>query len=416
MFALPLMLMAFLALPTFQAPLSAQAPTFTVLYSFTGGPDGANPTTATMVRDAHGNLYGTTQFGADVNCNVSLHPGCGTVFELHTSGKLTALHTFQGGSLGLASSGLVMDGKGNLYGTAGGGLGQGFVFEVAKNGTYTELYDFTGGSDGNLPAGNLFRDAAGNLYGTTLLGGGSSDPFCPNNQGCGTVFEFGPAGNYKVLYSFRNNSDGAEPQGVIRDSAGNLFGVTLQGGKGCVPVSGCGTIFKLDATGKKTVLHYFSGGKDGSTPVGRLVMDSAGSLYGVTSAGGDLACPYNGGAGCGVVFKLNSKNVLTVLHAFHGGSDGNVPVSVIPDTAGNLYGTTQSGPHANTCGTVFKLDARGKLTNLHNLAGGSEGCGPVGELVRDAGGHLYGAAVLGGYFGNPNICLNGCGTLFEIKP
>jgi hypothetical protein len=121
MFALPLMLMAFLALPTFQAPLSAQAPTFTVLYSFTGGPDGANPTTATMVRDAHGNLYGTTQFGADVNCNVSLHPGCGTVFELHTSRKLTALHTFQGGSLGLASSGLVMDGKGNLYGTAGGG-------------------------------------------------------------------------------------------------------------------------------------------------------------------------------------------------------------------------------------------------------------------------------------------------------
>jgi uncharacterized repeat protein (TIGR03803 family) len=412
--ALALVSAACLTLPLCQLSLSAQAPTFTLLYSFTGGADGANPTTATMVRDARGNLYGTTQFGADVNCNVSLHPGCGTVFRLDTSGNLTALHTFGGGALGLTSSGLVLDGKGDLYGTAGGGLGQGLVFEVAKNGTYTELYNFAGGSDGDLPTGNLFRDGAGNLYGTTLLGGGSKDPLCPNSEGCGTVFELGPTDRYKVLYFFRNNADGAEPNIVIRDRMGNLFGATFEGGKGCL--SGCGTIFKLDASGKKTVLHIFTGGKDGSSPSESLVMDSAGNLYGTTSAGGDLACPYNGGSGCGVVFKLDTKGVLKVLHAFRGGSDGTVPVSVTLDAAGNLYGTTQSGPNANTCGTVFKLDARGKLTNLHNIAGGAEGCGPVGALVRDTAGNLYGATVLGGYFGNPSICLNGCGTLFKIRP
>jgi uncharacterized repeat protein (TIGR03803 family) len=414
--ALTLVLTACLAALLFQGPLSAQTPTFTVLYSFTGNADGANPTTATMLRDAQGNLYGTTQFGADIDCNISLHPGCGTVFRLDTAGKLTALHTFGGGSLGLDSSGLVRDGNGNLYGTAGGGLGQGLVFEVASDGAYTELYNFMGGSDGDLPSGILDRTAGGTLYGTTILGGGSTDPMCPNGQGCGTVFELGSADEYKVLYSFRNNADGAEPNSVIRDSAGNLFGTTLHGGMGCVPVSGCGTIFKLDATGKKTILHKFTGGNDGSTPSGGLVLDSAGNLYGATSAGGDLKCPFEGGAGCGVVFKLNSKGVLQVLHAFHGGSDGNVPASVILDPAGNLYGTTESGPNTDDCGTVFKLDAQGNLTNLHNIAGGAEGCFPVGALVRDAAGNLYGATAFGGYLGNPSVCLNGCGTLFEIKP
>jgi len=400
-----------------QAPSSAQPPTFTLLYSFTGGADGADPSTATMVRDVQGNLYGTTQFGADVTCNFSLHEGCGTVFGLDTAGDLTALHTFSGGVLDVGgSSGLVLDGNGNLYGTAGDGHGNGLVFEIAKNGTYTMLYDFAGGSDGDLPTGNLLRDAAGNLYGTTLSGGGSNDPSC-GGQGCGTVFELGPTGQHKVLYSFLDNADGTQPYSVIRDSAGNLFGATYHGGgQGCVGVLGCGTIFKLDATGNKTVIYAFTGGNDGSTPSGSMVLDAAANLYGTTSAGGDLACPYNGGAGCGVVFKLDTQGVETVLHAFHGSSDGNVPVSVILDAAGNLYGTTQSGPNTNTCGTVFKLDALGNLTNLHNIAGGAEGCGPVGALVQDAAGNLYGATVLGGDLGNPEVCLNGCGTVFEITP
>lgn len=275
----------------------------------------------------------------------------------------------------MASSGVVRDADGNLYGTAGGGLDYGLVFEVAPKGTYEELYNFAGGSDGNLPSGNLVGDADGNLYGTTLLGGGSADPLCPNGEGCGTVFELGLAGEYKLLYSFRNHADGAQPNALIRDSAGNIFGTTLHGGKGCVPVSGCGTIFELDPSGKKTVLHAFTGGKDGSTPSGNLVLDSAGNLYGTTSAGGDLTCPYDGGAGCGVVFKIDTKGVEKVLHAFHGGSDGSAPVSVVLDAAGILYGTTQSGPNINTCGTVYKLNVRGILINCTILQGDQRDAG-----------------------------------------
>jgi uncharacterized repeat protein (TIGR03803 family) len=413
--ALALMLAVFL-----YAPLSAQAQstsTFTVLYAFTGNNDGANPSTVTMVRDAQGNLYGTTHLGGDLTCNVSLHPGCGTVFKLDPAGILTPLHIFGGGAQGLGPSGVVRDAAGNIYGTAGGGIQYGLVFKVDNGGTYTELYNFTGGPDGNLPTGSLIldtSDASGNLYGTTLLGGGSSDPKCPNGEGCGTIFELENTRTHKVLYSFLNNADGAEPQSVVRDSTGNFFGATYQGGQGCL--LGCGTIFKLDATGNKTVLHTFTGGKDGANPSGNLVQDSAGNLYGVTTAGGDLACPWDGGAGCGVVFKVDTKGVLTVLHAFHGGSDGNVPVSVILDAAGNLYGTTQSGPNANTCGIVFKLDIKSNLTNLHSLAGGSEGCQPAGALVRDAAGNLYGATVFAGYSGNPYVCPNGCGTIFKVTP
>jgi uncharacterized repeat protein (TIGR03803 family) len=419
MSALALVLTACLALPSCQSATSTPpppAPTFTVLYSFTGGADGANPTTATMVRDAQGNLYGTTQHGGDNICNASTHPGCGTVFRLDAAGNLTVLHTFSGAALDAgASSGLVLDGNGNLYGTADDGIANGLVFEIAKNGTYTVLYDFTGGSDGDFSTGNLVQDAAGNLYGTSLFGGGSNDPSC-GGPGCGTVFELGPTGQLKVLYSFLDNADGTQPYSVIRDSAGNLFGATYHGGQGCVGVLGCGTIFKVDASGQKTVLYAFTGGTDGSTPSGSLVMDSASNLYGTTSAGGDLACPYNGGAGCGVVFKLDTQGVETVLHAFHGGSDGNVPVSVILGADGNLYGTTQSGPNTSICGTVFKLDTLGNLTNLHNITGGAEGCGSVGALVRDAAGNLYGATVLGGDEQNIEICLNGCGTVFKIKP
>lgn len=402
---------AFLVLPSCGGPRSQGPPpplTFAVLYSFTAGADGANPTTATMVMDAKGNLYGTTQFGGDLTCNVSTHPGCGTVFRLDAAGNLTSLHIFAGGNLGFSSSGLVLDGNGNIYGTAGGGLGYGFLFEIDKNGTFTDLHDFAGGSDADGPTGNLFQDAAGNLYGTTFGGGGSNDPLCQG--GCGTVFELGATGQYKVLYSFLNNADGYVPQGVIGDGAGNLFGITAYGGQGCLPVSGCGTVFKLDASDKKTLLHTFTGGTDGSTPAGSVVLDSAGNLYGSTWAGGDLACPYNGGAGCGVVFKLDNNGVETVLHAFHGGSDGGVPGPVILDAAGNLYGTTGVGPNMDSCGIVFKLDTKGVLTSLHNMAGGSEGCGPVGALVPDATGDLYGATAFGG-----DAACGYCGTLVEIK-
>ena len=176
-----------------QASPPPPPPTFTVLYSFTYGADGAGPSTATMVGDAQGNLYGTTQTGGDLTCNVSLHPGCGTVWKLDKAGNLTPLHIFSGAALDVGgSSGLAQDANGNLYGTAADGYGNGLVFEVNKNGTYTVFYDFAGGLDGFLPNGGLFRDAAGDLYGTTLQGGGSVDQ-CPNQQSCGTAYELDPA-------------------------------------------------------------------------------------------------------------------------------------------------------------------------------------------------------------------------------
>jgi uncharacterized repeat protein (TIGR03803 family) len=391
-------------------------PAFTLLYSFTGGADGGNPSTVTMAQDAQGSLYGTTQFGADVNCNVSTRPGCGTVWKLDTAGNLTVLYTWAGGTLGGGGSGLVQDGAGNLYGTAWPGtLAHGFVFELDQGGTLTDLYDFAGGSDGDGPTGNLFRDAAGNLYGTTLLGGGSNDPLCPNSQGCGTVFEVGANGQYKLLYSFLNSADGSGPQSLVGDSSGNVYGVTSAGGQGCQPTLGCGTVFRLDAYGHKNVLYYFTGGSDGSAPWGNLTLDSAGNLYGTTQSGGDLNCPMRIGTGCGAIFKIAPNGTETVLYAFHGGSDGDTPVSVIPDGSGNFYGTTQGGPNPSPCGTVFKLDGQGNLTNLHSPMG-AEGCGPVGALVRDSAGNLFVATALGGDENNGTICYNGCGTVLKIKP
>ncbi len=403
------------AVESVTATFSGKTPTFTLLYKFAGGSDGANPSTVTMVRDGQGNLYGTTHFGGDLDCNISLNPSCGVAFRLDAGANLTPIHIFEGNGAsppGAHGNGLVLDGSGNLYGTADlGNLGHGFVFQLDKNGAFTDLYDFAAGSDGDVPTGYLFRNAAGTLYGTTLGGGGSSDPLCPNGQGCGTVFELGPTGQYKVLYSFLSNADGTPPQTVIGDVTGNLYGTTFQGGQGCTQALGCGTIFKLNTSGKKTVLHAFTGGPDGSLPAGGLALDSAGNLYGSTLGGGDPTCPYTGtGPGCGVVFKIDNKGVETVLHTFHGGSDGGFPGSLILDAAGYLYGVTGAGPGGGaTCGLVFKIDPSGNLTNLHTIAGGSEGCGEIGALVPDTAGNLYGASATGG---DPNC--GSCGTLWEI--
>jgi uncharacterized repeat protein (TIGR03803 family) len=394
-------------------PLSAQAqstPTFTVLYTFTGNADGANPN-ATMALDGRDNLYGTTQFGGYLDCNLSLHPGCGTVFRLDTGRKLTPLYTFPGP---VGGGGVILDGRGNLDGVAH--LENGQLYKLNMDGAYHPLYNFAGEGDGNLPTANLIRDSGGNLYGTTLLGG-SFDPSCQG--GCGTVFELESSGQHKVLYSFLNNADGNEPLDVIRDRAGNLFGITDHGGQGCPNLLGCGTVFKVDAAGRKTTLHAFTGRKDGSTPVGNLAMDAEGNLYGATTAGGDLSCPYNGGAGCGVLFKLDATGKETVLHAFHGGaSDGAFPISVTLGAAGNLYGNIGQGPNpvSGQCGAIFTLDRSGNVIYLHVLNGNTEGCGPVGALIQDAAGNFYGTAALGGDLNNPNVCFNGCGTVFKIKP
>src|ERR1700689_3318367 len=199
------------------------------------------------------------------------------------------LYTFAGGSTGDHSySGVIRDTKGNLYGTTYfGGTGDGCtdgcgtVFQVAAGGLGRVLYSFTGGSDGNYPHGPLLRDKAGNLYGTTLEGGGSST--CAG--GCGTVFKLAPDGTETVLHAFTGGSDGIYPEGgVIADAAANLYGTTEQGGGNnvCTDYGGSGTIFKIGRNGREKVLYAFKGPPDGCLPQGPLTMDAAGNLYGTT--------------------------------------------------------------------------------------------------------------------------------------
>jgi uncharacterized repeat protein (TIGR03803 family) len=353
--------------PALVANQLAQAQTFTVLYSFTGMPDGANPY-AGLIRDAAGNLYGTTSSGG-------MSDG-GTVFMLDTTGKEIVLHRFTDRDGAEPLAGLVRDATtGNFYGTTafGGRHHSGTVFMLDTTGKETVLHSFTGRADGLNPEAGLIRDAAGNLLGTTFGGG---------HFGSGTVFKLHATGKGKVLHSF-NGTNGAVPvAGLIRDGAGNLYGTTRNGG-----ASNQGTVFMLDTTGKETVLHSFTG-QDGRFPLAGLIRDEAGNLYGTTSDGGAFFY--------GAVFKLDTTGKETVLYSFTGGADGSSPqAGLIRDSAGNLFGTAFGGGSFNN-GTVFKLDATGQETVLHSFAGGADGFGPRGGLILDEAGNFYGTTFFGG--------------------
>jgi uncharacterized repeat protein (TIGR03803 family) len=322
----------------------------TVMYSFTGDADGAFPEGG-LIRSLAGNLYGTTSGGGRV--------GQGVVYKLDTTGQETVIHTFTGRDGGGSPfAGLIGDSAGNLYGTTryGGGNGEvGVVFQLDKTGTETVLHKFTGGADGSSPQAGLIQDSAGNLYGTA--GGGIVASACP--LGCGVVFKLDTIGTYTVLHSFTGGADGGYPEyaGLIQDSAANLYGTTSVGG-----ASGYGVVFRLDTTGTVTVLYNFTGGADGGSPQSGVIQDSAGNLYGTALFGGDLSCKLGATFGCGVVFKLDTTGRETVLYSFTGGSEGANPIAgLILDSAGNLYGTASAGGIFDGacvglgCGVVFKL-------------------------------------------------------------
>lgn len=269
--------------------------------------------------------------------------------------------------------------------------------------TYTVLQTFTGGADGATPYAGLIPDAAGNLYGTTHLGGIKGCNQGGLVIGCGVVFKLDSGGNETVLYRFTGGADGAEPYGaLIRDTAGNVYGTAFQGGVGTCLGGGCGVVFKLDPAGNETVLYSFTGGADGANPGAGLIRNAAGNLYGTTSYGGDLNC--NQQIGCGVVFKLDSAGNETVLHTFTG-ADGQQPGGLIADAAGNLYGAAGGG---SGCGVVFKLDPSGDETTLHNFTCGADGAFPSSALIRDAAGNLYGTTGSGGLYD--------AGTIFKLDP
>jgi uncharacterized repeat protein (TIGR03803 family) len=361
------------------------------------------------VQDAKGNLYGTTALGGNPGCYTD--NGCGTVFKLDTTGKETVLYSFTGGSDGANPFGGLVRILGDLYGTTdlGGAYGGGTVFKLdtaGKNaGQETVLHSFGGAAgDGATPdIGGQVRDSQGNLYGTTLNGGTNFS--CP--PGCGTVFKVDTAGNETVLYSFAGGNDGANPEAhLVRDMQGNLYGTTLWGG-----AHGWGTVFKVDTLGNETVLYSFNGtGGDGENPLGGLVRGSKGNLFGTTSFGGAY--------GNGTVFKVDTTGNETVLYSFTGGADGGVPRAGLLRAQGNFYGTTKVGGDLGCssvgCGVVFKVDATGNETVLHAFTL-TDGAYPDAGLIRDKQGNLYGTTLGGGNVGcQPG--LGGCGTVFKLTP
>lgn len=382
----------------------------TVIYSFTGtNGDGANPQ-APLTMDSAGNLYGTSFFGGS--------QGEGTVFKLDTTGQETVLFSFTGGNGAWPSAGLVMDSAGNLYGTTlavypTANPTPGIVFKLDTTGHETLLYSFTGeNGDGANPYAGLIIDSAGNLYGTTVGGGTNPCPvtnFVPGfgySAGCGTVFKVNPTGQETVLYKFTGtNGDGAYPAASLTmDSAGNLYGTTFEGGTGTCPFGGCGTVFKLDPKGNETVLYSFTGTNGDQNPFAPLIMDSAGNLYGTTSA-------YYGGDS-GTVFKLDPTGQETVLYAFNEFTNGaRSPYGgVVMDSAGNLYGTAFLGGSARV-GAVFELiplltptvtvtPSSSSITTAQALsvtvavAGGSGNPTPTGTVTLSSGGYTSAATTL----------------------
>jgi uncharacterized repeat protein (TIGR03803 family) len=383
----------------------ATAQTETVLYSFTGKADGADPY-STLLQDPQGNLYGTTYEGG-ATCFSGLT--CGTVFEVSPTGTETVLHAFKPGIHDgyWPISGLIRDKAGALYGTTfnGGAGGAGAVFKITATGAVRLLYSFTQLGDGLYPKAELIRDAQGTFYGTTFYGG--TGTAC-GSAGCGTVFKLTAAGTLTVLHSFSGAPDGQYPvAGLLLDAAGNLYGTTAGGGCSTI-VAGCGVVFKIAPDGTETILYTFMGGADGGGP-GALVRDEQGNLYGITSWAGyvGVGC----GGGCGTVFKLTPSGEETVLHAFTGGRDGDAPLGrLVRDAKGNLYGATQQGGATgfNSPGTVFKVTPEGKESILYNFSAPGDGFNPVGGVIRDGQGNLYGTTLSGGAFGY--------GTVFKIVP
>jgi uncharacterized repeat protein (TIGR03803 family) len=367
-----------------QSDKRPQAGTYSLLYSFQCTPDGAIPQ-AGLLRDSSGNLYGTTSSGGVY--------GGGTVFKVAPSGIESVLHSF--GSLPFDGQlpyygNLTPDTAGNLYGTTpyGGEFGYGTVFKVTATGTASVLYSFMGASDGGQPVGGPARDAAGNLYGTTSSGG---------TYGSGVVFKLTAGGTESVIHNFaRSSTDGGYPSSnLTRDSLGNLYGTTQYGGSSFV-----GTIFKITATGTESVLYSFKGDPvDGAVPEGGgLLRDTAGNLHGVSYEGGADTL--------GAAFKLTSGGTESVLLSFTGSGGGAPIGGLASDTAGNLYGTaTEGGSGAGCpylgCGVLFELTAAGHEIVLHNfsLSSSNDGAIPEGGVVRDPSGNLYGTVADGGAYG-----------------
>jgi hypothetical protein len=344
----------------------------TMIYSFSGSTDGAGP--SNLAFDAQGNIYGAAGYAGDLTA--CFQQGCGVVYKLSPASSgfwtQTVLHTFEGGTDGITPISAIVDANGNVFGltrdgggnSCSGGQECGIAFELSptSSGTWTEtiLHTFTGGSDGGIPLGSLALDTHGNLFGTTDEGGVVST-VC--TLGCGTVFELSPSSGgwtFTTIYDF-DFTHGSGPVGsLVIDASGNLYGATYGGAKkySYCP-GGCGVVFELSPTAsgwKQTLLHSFSG-PDGSNVQGGLTLDASGNLFGTTVTGGNPVCTSGYQVGCGVVFELSPASgghwVYDHLYIFQG-YDGFYPNSnPLVDAAGNIFGTTEEG--GNGFGNMYEL-------------------------------------------------------------
>jgi uncharacterized repeat protein (TIGR03803 family) len=311
----------------------------TILHSFAGFSEGDGSTPkAALIRDSAGNLYGTTEYGSNHE-----GAGTGTVFKLDSAGAETILHYFSGSTDGADPvAALLLDSAGNLYGTTMfGGLGYGTVFKVAATGGESVLYAFTGKADGSRPLAALVSDSSGNLYGTTQLGGTDS---------LGVVFKLASSLEETVLHNFDGSDSDETPTTPLLRVGSTLYGTTsgvAHGGQ-----QG-GTVFEINSRGQEKVVHQFvpRSKTDGSEPSSGVVRDSAGNLYGTTASAG--------ASGFGTVWKVDTSGHETILYNFTGGTDGKIPYGIIRDAKGNLYGVTQAGGDTTgngcSCGTVWEL-------------------------------------------------------------
>jgi uncharacterized repeat protein (TIGR03803 family) len=394
---------------------TAWAGTEKVIYSFTGGSDGANPAT-NLTFDSAGNAYGTTAAGGDF--------GWGTVFKLapNPDGSWTesVLYSFSGFGDGLSPhGGVIFDDAGNLYGTtvAGGvggicaGDGCGVVFRLAPNpdGTWTQsvIYNFTGGNDGFGPGSGLVRlPKTGDLFGTTPDGGA---------DGMGVVYQLreNKHGNWrlKVIHTFTGGNDGGIGSlgSLLLDGDGNIFGIAELGGK-----HGAGTAYEIRLTKaghwRLRTIYAFQGQPDAGFPYGGLIFDKESNVYGTT---------YFGGAnGVGSVYKLTRQPGDTwsesVLYSFKGGKDGAMSTATLfRDADGNLYGTTSEGGNLGcSCGVIFKMTRgpHGKYTEsvAYRFKSVPDGAYSYYGLTPDGLGNLFGTTAAGG--------IHNQGAIFEFTP
>ncbi len=322
---------------------------------------------------------------------------------------------------------LIADGQGNFYGTTsqGGTNDLGTVFELSPdgNGGWNEivLHRFTGSPDGASPYDNgLTFDSHGNLFGTTFYGGRKGGNTC-GTLGCGAVYELSPDGsggwNEQVLYQFSAGVGGYYPVGnLVVDAKGNLFGAAYYGG-----AKGRGTIYELSPSSSSwtfSVVYSLQDATSGVFPTA-LTSDASGNLYSTSYAGG------GGGYGTGTVFRLSPSGstwTFTKLYQFYG-PGGATPGNILTvDASGNVYGTTTQGGRSTSacngggCGVTYMLTptASGLWTEhiLHEFTGGEDGFDPSEGVVVDSAGNVYGAANLGG----SNTCAGGCGTVYELSP